>query len=220
MPPSLVWTRRILQLVVGQSAYGLGAALLIRADIGLDPWDVLTQGLSERIGLSFGTLTILIGALVLLAWIPLRQRPGFGTVLNVMLVGPAIDVGLAWFPAASGLWAQGLEFALGLLVLAVASGLYIGARLGPGPRDGLMTGLHSRLGWPIWLCRTLVEGTVLVAGWLLGGSVGVGTVAFAVLIGPMVGRTIPWLRVPETPRAVSGSTSGGPCPTGADATRA
>ncbi|GAA4267225.1 hypothetical protein [Frondihabitans peucedani] len=220
MPPSLVWTRRILQLVVGQSAYGLGAALLIRADIGLDPWDVLTQGLSERIGLSFGTLTILIGALVLLAWIPLRQRPGFGTVLNVVLVGPAIDVGLAWFPAASGLWAQGLEFALGLLVLAVASGLYIGARLGPGPRDGLMTGLHSRLGWPIWLCRTLVEGTVLVAGWLLGGSVGVGTVAFAVLIGPMVGRTIPWLRVPETPRAVSGSTSGGPCPTGADATRA
>lgn len=220
MPPSLVWTRRILQLVVGQSAYGLGAALLIRADIGLDPWDVLTQGLSERIGLSFGTLTILIGALVLLAWIPLRQRPGFGTVLNVVLVGPAIDVGLAWFPAASGLWAQGLEFTLGLLVLAVASGLYVGARLGPGPRDGLMTGLHSRLGWPIWLCRTLVEGTVLVAGWLLGGSVGVGTVAFAVLIGPMVGRTIPWLRVPETPRAVSGSTSGGPCPTGADVTRA
>lgn len=218
MPSSLVWTRRVLQLVVGQSAYGLGAALLIRADIGLDPWDVLTQGLSERIGLSFGTLTIVIGALVLLAWIPLRQRPGFGTVLNVVLVGPAIDVGLAWFPAASGLWAQGLEFALGLLVIAVASGLYIGARLGPGPRDGLMTGLHSRLRWPIWLARTLVEGTVLVAGWLLGGSVGIGTVAFAVLIGPMVGRTLPWLRVPEAPAPGSGTPATGPCPTGEDAT--
>lgn len=197
MSSPLVWTRRLLQLVVGQFVYGLGAALMIRANIGLDPWDVLTQGISERTGLSFGTLTVIIGALVLLAWIPLRQRPGVGTVLNVVLVGPAIDLGLAWFPAASVWWAQGLEFAAGLVVLALASGLYIGARLGPGPRDGLMTGLHARVGLPIWLARTLVEGTVLLVGWLLGGSVGIGTVAFAVLIGPMVGRTIPWLRVPE-----------------------
>jgi len=197
MSSAPTWIRRILQLFVGQFAYGLGAALMIRANIGLDPWDVLTQGISNRVGLSFGTLTIIIGALVLLAWIPLRQRPGFGTLLNVALVGPAIDVGLAWFPSATAWWAQGAEFAAGLVILALSSGLYIGARLGPGPRDGLMTGLHTRLGWPLWLARTLVEGTVLLAGWLLGGSVGIGTVAFAALIGPMVGRTIPWLRVPE-----------------------
>lgn len=210
MLSSLVWTRRILQLFVGQFAYGLGAALMIRADIGLDPWDVLTQGISRRTGLSFGTLTVIIGALVLLAWIPLRQRPGFGTLLNVALVGPAIDVGLAWFPSANGWWPQALEFAAGLVVLALASGLYIGARLGPGPRDGLMTGLHSRLGWPLWLARTLVEGTVLLVGWLLGGSVGVGTVAFAALIGPMVGRTIPWLRVPDASSAPK--SAGAPAP--------
>jgi uncharacterized membrane protein YczE len=152
-------------------------------------------------GWGFGILTIVIGAVVLLLWIPIRQKPGIGTVLNVLLIGPAADVGLAVIPPQTELGFQLLVFAGGLALLAVATGLYIGARMGPGPRDGLMTGIHARFGVKIWIVRTTIEVVVLSTGWILGGNVGLGTVAFALLIGPMVNVTIPLLRVPSAPPA-------------------
>ncbi|HET8895731.1 MAG TPA: membrane protein, partial [Protaetiibacter sp.] len=144
MTPPLIWTRRIAQLLVGLFLYGIAIAMMVRAGIGVAPWDVLTQGLNRQTGLSFGLLTVIIGAVVLLLWIPIRQKPGVGTVLNVLLIGPAADVGLALIPQQHEPVLQGLLFAAGLALLAVATGLYIGARLGPGPRDGLMTGIHNR----------------------------------------------------------------------------
>ena len=199
MSPALTMTRRIAQLIVGLFLYGIAIAMMIRAGIGVAPWDVLTQGLTLQTGLGFGLLTIIIGAVVLLLWIPIRQKPGIGTVLNVLLIGPAADVGLATIPPQTELGYQLLVFAGGLALLAVATGLYIGARMGPGPRDGLMTGIHARFGVKIWIVRTAIEVVVLTTGWILGGNVGLGTVAFAVLIGPMVNVTIPLLRVPSAP---------------------
>ena len=192
--------RRVTQLLVGLFLYGIAIAMMVRAGIGVGPWDVLSQGISLRTDLAFGVVTNLVGLLVLLLWIPIRQRPGAGTVLNVLLVGTSAQVGLSVIPAMTELWAQALLFAGGLALLAIASGLYIGARFGPGPRDGLMTGIHNRWGFKIWKVRTAIEVTVLTAGWLLGGNVGLGTLAFALFIGPMVGVTLPWLRVP-TPAA-------------------
>jgi len=195
-------TRRVLQLLIGLFLYGIAIAMIVRGAVGVAPWDVLTQGINLRTGISFGLITIIVGAVVLLAWIPLKQRPGIGTVLNVLLVGPSADIGLAFIPADLDLWARILLFAGGLLLLGVASGLYIGANFGPGPRDGLMTGIHRVTGWPIWVGRTGVEVVVLGVGWLLGGNVGVGTVLFAVLIGPICGYTIPLFRIaPTTGRA-------------------
>ncbi len=188
--------RRTTQLLIGLVLYGVALALILRAAIGVAPWDVLTQGISLKTGWGFGVITILVGAVVLLFWIPLRQKPGIGTVLNVLLVGPAADLGLWLIPADLDLWARILLFAAGLVVLALATGLYIGARFGPGPRDGLMTGIHERTGWPIWVGRTGVELAVLAAGWVLGGNVGVGTVLFALLVGPLCNITIPWFRIP------------------------
>ncbi len=196
MSPTLIMARRITQLLVGLFLYGIAIAMLIRASIGVAPWDVLSQGIDVQTGWGFGLITVIIGAIVLLLWIPIRQKPGIGTVLNVLLVGPAAEVGLAIVPVQTVWWAGALLFAGGLVLLAVATGLYIGARMGPGPRDGLMTGIHARWGWRIWIVRTSIEVTVLSVGWLLGGNVGVGTVAFALLIGPMVNITLPLLRVP------------------------
>ncbi|WP_243696085.1 YczE/YyaS/YitT family protein [Labedella phragmitis] len=184
-------TRRIVQLLVGLVLYGIAGALMIRAVLGVDPWTVLAQGLSVRTGLGIGILTNIIGVLVLLLWIPLKQKPGVGTVLNILIIGPSIELGLWLVPPMTVLWAQILVFAAGLVLLAVASGLYIGARMGPGPRDGLMTGLNRRFGVPIWVARTSVEITVLTIGWILGGNVGFGTVAFALLIGPLCNITLP-----------------------------
>lgn len=191
--------RRLTQLLVGLCVYGIAIAAMVRAGIGVSPWDVLTQGVAKQTGLPFGLVTNLIGLLVLLLWIPIRQRPGLGTLLNVLLIGPSAQLGLLVIPAAHQLWEQILLFAGGLALLAIATGLYIGARFGPGPRDGLMTGIHRRWGWRLWAIRTSIEVVVLGLGWVLGGNVGVGTVAFAVLIGPMVNVTIPWLRVPAHP---------------------
>lgn len=195
--PPLIWTRRIAQLLVGLFLYGIAIAAMVRAGIGVGPWDVLTQGIVAQTGITFGVVVIAVGVIVLLLWTPIRQKPGVGTVLNILLIGPAADLGLAVIPQQHDWWLQGLLFAGGLVLLAVATGLYVGARLGPGPRDGLMTGIHARWGWPIWAVRTGIEVTVLAVGWLLGGQVGIGTVAFALLIGPMVGLTLPFLRVPE-----------------------
>ena len=188
--------RRFIQLALGLFLYGFALAMMVRAAVGVSPWDVLTQGIDRQTGVGFGLITVLVGAAVLLLWIPLRQRPGIGTIANVLFIGPSVEVGLAVIPAQSELIAQIPLFAGGLALLAVATGLYIGAGFGPGPRDGLMTGIHRRTGWPIWVGRSLVELTVLSIGWLLGGNVGLGTVAFALLVGPMVGATLPLLTVP------------------------
>ena len=189
-------TRRIGQLAVGLYLYGLGIALMVRAGIGVAPWDVLTLGIEKQTGLEFGVITVITSVFVLLLWIPIRQKPGIGTLMNVLFVGPAAQVSLGFIPVIEGLLFQVLVFIAGLLILAVATGLYIGARFGPGPRDGLMTGIHNRWGVKIWIARTSIEVVVLSIGWVLGGNVGIGTLAFALLIGPLVNITIPRLRVP------------------------
>jgi uncharacterized membrane protein YczE len=192
-------TRRLIQLLVGLFLYGIAIALMVRAGIGLSPWDVLAQGLSFKTGIAFGWITNLVGLVVLAFWIPLRQRPGLGTILNVLLIGPSAQLGLDLLPQQTELWAQVLFFAAGLALLAVATGLYIGPRMGPGPRDGLMTGLHARTGRPIWMVRTAIEVTALIIGWVLGGNVGVGTLAFALLVGPLCSITLPFfaIRLPQ-----------------------
>lgn len=183
MPEKAV--RRTVQLLVGLFFYGLGLAMLVRSVLGAAPWDVLTLGLSNHLPLSFGTVMVAVSVIVLLCWIPLRERPGPATVLNALLVGPAADAGLALFPQTADLWVRVLYLGGGVLVVAAATGLYIGARFGSGPRDGLMTGLHRVTGLPIWAVRTGLEVTVVVIGWLLGGVFGVGTVIFAFSIGPL-----------------------------------
>lgn len=168
--------------------------LQVKADLGLDPWDVLHQGLTERIGvLSFGTVTQVVGLVVLLCWIPLRQRPGFGTVSNILLIGFSVDAALAVLPTPNSLPVQVGYLVAGIVLNGVASATYVGARLGPGPRDGLMTGLHMRTGWSLRLLRTGIEVTVLIIGWLLGGTVGVGTLLYAVTIGPLTQFFLRWL---------------------------
>src|SRR5688572_3063780 len=161
--------RRVTQLLVGLFLYGAGCALTIEAGLGVDPWTVFAQGLSVLTGIGIGWITNIVGFLVLLLWIPLRQKPGVGTVANILLVGTSMQVVLWLVPPVSGLAFQVAVLLAGILLVAVASGLYIGARFGPGPRDGLMTGMNARLGWPIWACRALVELTVLLVGWMLGG---------------------------------------------------
>ena len=198
---SVNFLRRVAQLLAGLFFYGFSIGMMIRAGLGVSPWDVLGQGTSLQTGIAFGFVTNLIGLGVLLLWIPLRQKPGAGTVLNVLLVGPSAEVALAVLAEPRNLVDQIVLFTSGLVLLAVATGLYIGARMGPGPRDGLMTGLHARFGWPIWAVRTGIEVTVLAVGWALGGAVGLGTVAFALLIGPMVNRTVPFFHIPARPPA-------------------
>ncbi|MBE1513834.1 membrane protein YczE [Nesterenkonia halotolerans] len=193
---SLLSAWRGTQLLVGLFLYGFSLAMMIRATLGVSPWDVLGQGSALQTGLPFGVMTNIIGLIVLLLWIPLRQRPGVGTILNVLLVGPSAEVGLAVLGEPEALWTRILLFTGGLVLLAVASGLYIGAQYGPGPRDGLMTGVHHRYGLPIWLVRTAIEGTVLLLGWILGGPVGLGTVAVVLLIGPLVHLALPIFRIP------------------------
>ena len=183
--------RRFARLIPGLLLYGVADAFMIRAALGVDPWTVFAQGLSMQTGLGIGILTNIIGLLVLLLWWPLRQKPGVGTLLNIMLVGPGIELGLWLLPTPGSFWLRVAYFSIGLLLLAVASGIYIGANLGPGPRDGLMTGIHLRFGTPIWIGRTAVEVTVLLIGWSLGGNVGVGTIVFAALIGPLCSITLP-----------------------------
>lgn len=212
MKVSLVLARRFVQLLLGLFLYGIGISLMVRAGIGIAPWDVLTQGVSKQTGLSFGLLTNLIGLAVLLMWIPIRQKPGLGTVLNVALIGPSANFGLWVFPQFEGLWQQIPAFTAGLSVLALATGMYIGANFGPGPRDGLMTGLHRRTGWPIGRVRTGIEASVLLAGWAMGGDAGWGTLAFALAIGPMCAMTLRWFA--STPPARVGSAAADMSPHG------
>lgn len=199
--PAPVLVRRFAQLFVGLFLYGIGIALIVRGELGVAPWDVLTQGIAKQTGWSFGLITVIMSGVVLLLWIPIRQKPGFGTVMNALLVGPFADIGLWLIPPGLDLWIRALLLPAGIVVLAVATGLYIGAHFGPGPRDGLMTGLHRVTGWRIWIVRTGIELIVLAAGWLLGGNVGIGTVAFALLIGPLCGFTIPLFAIRRPSRA-------------------
>jgi uncharacterized membrane protein YczE len=190
-PPRL---RRLTQLYVGLVLYGISDGMLLAAGLGVDPWDVFHQGLARRIGLSVGTWVILVGAAVLALWIPLRQRPGFGTLSNVIVIGVVVDAFLALVDQPHALGGQIALLTGGVLLNGVATGCYIGAGLGPGPRDGLMVGLAAR-GHSIRLVRTGIEVTVLVAGWLLGGTVGVGTVAYALCIGPLAHVFVPALAI-------------------------
>lgn len=183
---------RLIQLVAGLILFGVSLALLVWSDLGLDPWDVLHQGLANRSGIPIGTVTILVGAVVLVLWVPLGQRPGIGTIANVILVGLALDGTLALAPAPTDLGVRWVCLVAGILLNGIATGAYIGAALGPGPRDGLMVGIANR-GHSLRAVRTAIELTVLGVGWLLGGTVGVGTVLFAITIGPIVHVTIPAL---------------------------
>jgi uncharacterized membrane protein YczE len=177
---------RGVALLVGLTGYGLSMAMMVRAGLGLDPWDVFHQGLAERTGMTIGVASAVVGVVVLLAWIPLRNRPGIGTVANVIVIAVTVDASLAILPEPSGL-AVRVAMMLGAVILnAVSTVLYIGAGLGPGPRDGLMTGLVARTGLSVRLVRTTIEATVLAVGWLLGGTVGIGTVIYALGIGPLV----------------------------------
>ena len=198
--PAPVLVRRFAQLLVGLFLYGMGIALIVRGELGVAPWDVLTQGIAKQTGLNFGLITVITSGIVLLLWIPIRQKPGFGTLMNALLVGPFADLGLWLIPPGLDLWVRALLLPAGIVVLAVATGLYIGAHFGPGPRDGLMTGLHRVTSWRIWIVRTGIEVVVLAAGWLLGGNVGIGTLAFALLIGPLCGYTIPLFAIRRSGR--------------------
>lgn len=192
--------RRLTQLYAGLTLYGVSMALLIRSGLGLDPWDVFHQGLAGHTGLSFGTVTIAVGTLVLLLWIPLRQRPGLGTVSNVVVVGLVVDATLALLPADLPLATRTALLVGGIVANGTATGLYLGARLGPGPRDGLMTGFVARRPrFSIRLVRTTIEVAVLGLGWLLGGTVGPGTVAYALSIGPLTQFVLPRVTVSLPP---------------------
>lgn len=194
---------RLLTLWVGLTGFGAGLGLIVRAGLGVAPWDVLSVALSDRTGLSIGTLTILTSFVVLLAWIPLRQQVGIGTLANAVWVGVSMDLTLAVVPPVDGL-VPGLALLTGgLLLNAVADAVYIGAQLGPGPRDGLMTGIHHRWGLPVGPVRAVIELSVLGLGWLLGGPVGLGTVLYALGIGPIVHLVLPWVTIPvrRLPRA-------------------
>lgn len=185
--------RRLPQLFGGLALYGASMGLMIRSGLGLDPWDVLHEALSELTGLTFGTITAIVGALVLLCWIPLRQRPGVGTVSNILVIAVAVDLTLAVVVPPTSLVPRIVLLVAGVVLNGLASAVYIGVRLGPGPRDGLMTGLNARTGWSIRLVRTAIELTVLATGWLLGGTVGAGTVVYALAIGPLVQAFLPFV---------------------------
>lgn len=178
--------RRLIQLFVGLTLYGTSMAMMLRAGLGLDPWDTFHYALTLHLGWDFGTIVIVVSVFVLLLWIPLRQWPGLGTIANAFWIGIVTNIALWLMPTPTQLGVR-IPLMLGGVVLnGVAGGLYIGSQLGPGPRDGLMTGLHQRTGLSLRLVRTSIEITVFATGWLLGGTFGAGTVIYAVCIGPLV----------------------------------
>jgi uncharacterized membrane protein YczE len=177
---------RLPALLAGLVLFGIGIALMVEAGMGLGPWEVFHQGIARQTGLQIGTVSILLGIPILLSWFPLGERPGVGTILNIVTIGTSTNIALSLIPEVSGQPAQLAVMLLGVVVIAAGSGLYLSSDLGPGPRDGLMTGLHYRFGWSIRRARTAVELVVLVAGYLAGGTIGLGTVVFALGIGPLV----------------------------------
>lgn len=201
-----MFIRRFIQLQLGLLAYGVSLALMVRADLGLNPWSVFHEGLSELTGLSLGMIVNLVGAVVLLIWIPLRQKPGIGTISNVLVIGTAADLSLSVLPTISGLPVQIAFFVGAILLNGVATGAYIGAGLGPGPRDGLTTGGVRVTGWEVRWVRMGIEGVVLAMGWVLGGTVGVGTVVYALTTGPLLQIFLPMLEI-RSPVIVSPAPS-------------
>ena len=195
LPVTVAPWRRLPQLLLGLALYGFSMAMMLRGTLGLPPWDVFHQGLGRHLPLSFGIITAITGVGVLLLWLPLRQRPGVGTVANVVMIAVSVDAGLAVLPEPSALPGRVALMAGGIVLNGVASAAYIGTRLGPGPRDGLMTGLAARTGWSIRLVRTGIELAVLAVGWLLGGTAGIGTVGYALGIGPLTQAFLPFFVV-------------------------
>jgi len=195
--------RRLPQLAAGLVLYGVSMAMMVRSGLGLDPWDVLHYGVATWLPLTFGGVVIATGVAVLLLWIPLRQMPGLGTVANAVVIGLATDAALALLVTSEGLAVRSAMLAGGIVLNGLATALYIGAQLGPGPRDGLMTGLVRRTGWSVRVVRTSIELGVVATGWLLGGVVGIGTIAYALAIGPLVQMMLPRLVVelPDPDRA-------------------
>lgn len=187
--------RRLLQLYVGLAVFGWSEALLVEAHLGVLPWDVLHQGLARHLGLTIGIWSVLVALVVLLLWIPLRERPGLGTLSNALVIGPCIDVSLAFMPTPAEWWLKAVYVIVAIVVNALATALYIGAAFGPGPRDGLMTGFVQRTGGSIRVVRTIIEVVVVIAGWLLGGTLGIATVLFVFSIGPLVQIFLPLLHV-------------------------
>jgi uncharacterized membrane protein YczE len=192
--PSDRRVRRVVQLYSGLVLFGFSTALLVLARLGLDPWDVFHQGIARRTSMTIGISTVVISGFVLLLWIPLRQKPGLGTLSNAIVIGLVVDLTLNLTPRLETLPARGFVLGAGIVLNGIATGLYIGAGMGPGPRDGLMTGLAAR-GHSIRLVRTGIEVAVLALGWLLGGTVGLGTVLYALSIGPIAHVTIPLFMV-------------------------
>jgi uncharacterized membrane protein YczE len=207
--------RRVAQLMAGLVLYGLSDAMMLLAGIGVDPWDVFHQGVARRTGLQVGTVIIVAGLLVLGLWIPLRQKPGFGTLADSVVIGLVVNVVMSASPTPHGLPLQVPLLVVGVVLHGVAIGAYVGAGLGPGPRDGLMTGLAAR-GASIRLVRTSLEVTVLACGWLLGGTVGVGTVVYALTIGPLAHVFLPALTIKPDKRAVRVPVDPGPDPPACD----
>ncbi len=190
--------RRFPQLLVGLALYGFSLSAMVRTSLGVNPWSVLYEGLEHHTPLSFGMISALLGVLVLLLWIPLKQKPTLGTIANIMVVGSSSDLGLSLIPQHLGLAAR-VGLLVGCVVLnGLSVAVYVGARFGPGPRDGLMTGTSAATGRSIRLVRTLIELTVLGVGWLLGGSVGVGTVLYALMVGPVTQFFLPWFAYRRT----------------------
>lgn len=189
--------RRLLTLIFGLFVYGLGVALTVQASLGIAPWDVFAQGISIQTGLSFGVSTVVVSAIVLLAWIPLKVKPGIGTIANAVLIGLFADFWLLLLPDLTVYWQQLVMFVIGVVVVAIATGLYISSQLGSGPRDGLMQGTSNALDKPFWLVRSGYEGTVLTIGWLMGGQVREGTVIFALSIGYLVQLSLKFFKIPK-----------------------
>ncbi len=188
---------RLVTLFAGLGVYGLGIALTVHAGIGIAPWDVLGQGIAIQTGLSFGVSTVIVSIFVLLCWIPLKVKPGFATVANAIFVGLFADLWLIVLPELTAYWQQLGLFVLGVVVVAIATGLYISSRLGSGPRDGLMQGTANALDKPFWLVRTAFEGSVLTIGWLMGGQVREGTLIFALTIGYLVQVSLKTFKIPK-----------------------
>ncbi|BBV31894.1 MULTISPECIES: YczE/YyaS/YitT family protein [Citrobacter] len=206
--------RRLLQLYIGLALYGVSTAMFVRADLGADPWNVFHLGVANLLSMNIGVVIIVVGVLVLLAWIPLRQRPGFGTLSNVIMIGLAADAALVVIPGFESLPARSVLLVTAVILNALATSLYIGAGFGAGPRDGLMTGIHARTGWPVRRIRTAIEVSVLLIGWLLGGTVGVGTVLYALAIGPLIQICLPWFRQQPQSRIRVRSEPGARSPAG------
>ena len=188
---------RLVTLFAGLGVYGLGIALTVHAGIGIAPWDVLGQGIAVQTGLSFGVSTVIVSVFVLICWIPLKVRPGFATVANALFVGLFADLWLVILPDLNAYWQQLLMFVLGVVVVAIATGLYISSRLGSGPRDGLMQGTANALDKPFWLVRTAYEASALTIGWLMGGQVREGTLIFALTIGYLVQVSMKLFKIPK-----------------------